>query len=121
KNQGRPTAMPGTLPEPQRNRLLAALPPEAQRLVYPHLRVVTMPLGKVLYEPGETPRGAYFPIDCIISLLYVFKDGMSAEISVVGNEGLVGVALFMGGETTPSRALVQSAGHAFRLSGTRLK
>lgn len=80
-----------------------------------------MPLGKVLYESGEVLRHVYFPIDCIISLLYVMEDGASAEISVVGNEGLVGVALFMGGETTPSRAVVQSPGHAYRLVGQRLK
>jgi len=80
-----------------------------------------MPLGKVLYESGDTLRHVYFPTDCIVSLLYVMEDGASAEISVVGNEGLVGIALFMGGETTPSRAIVQSAGHAYRLAGQRLK
>jgi CRP-like cAMP-binding protein len=80
-----------------------------------------MPLGKVLYESGDPLRHVYFPTDCIVSLLYVLQDGASAEISVVGNEGLIGIALFMGGDTTPSRALVQSAGHAFRLGGQRLK
>jgi CRP-like cAMP-binding protein len=80
-----------------------------------------MPLGKVLYESGGPLRHVYFPTDCIISLLYVMEDGSSAEISVVGNEGMVGIALFMGGETTPSRAVVQSAGHAYRLIGQRLK
>ena len=80
-----------------------------------------MPLGKVLYESGDVLRHVYFPIDCIVSLLYVMEDGASAEISVVGNEGIVGIALFMGGETTPSRAIVQSAGHAYRLIGQRLK
>ena len=76
-----------------------------------------MGLGKVLYEPGDTLRFVYFPSDCIVSLLYVLEDGSSAEISVVGNDGLIGIALFMGGETTPSRAIVQSGGSAFRLSG----
>jgi CRP-like cAMP-binding protein len=80
-----------------------------------------MPLGKVLYESGDVQRHVYFPTDCIISLLYVMKDGSSAEISVVGHEGIVGISLFMGGETTPSRAIVQSAGSAYRLFGRRLK
>jgi CRP-like cAMP-binding protein len=80
-----------------------------------------MPLGKVLYESGDTLRHVYFPTDSIVSLLYVLEDGASAEISVVGNEGLIGIALFMGGETTPSRAVVQSAGNAYRLIGQRLK
>jgi CRP-like cAMP-binding protein len=103
------------------NRLLAALsPPERERLV-PHLKLVAMPLGKVLYESGNVLSHVFFPIDCIVSLLYVMEDGASAEISVVGNEGLIGIALFMGGETTPSRAIVQSAGHAYRLIGRQLK
>jgi CRP-like cAMP-binding protein len=80
-----------------------------------------MPLGEVVYESGDVLPHVYFPTDCIVSLLYVMKDGASAEIAVVGNEGMVGVALFMGGETTPSRAVVQSAGSAFRLSSKRLK
>jgi CRP-like cAMP-binding protein len=113
--------MPAALPEPQQNRLLAALAPEARQRIYPQLRLVAMPLGKVLYEPGGMLQCVYFPTNCIVSLLYVFTDGMSAEISVVGNEGLIGVSLFMGGETTPSRALVQSAGHAYLMSGERLK
>jgi len=77
--------------------------------------------GQVLYESGDVQHNVYFPIDSIISLLYVMADGASAEISVVGNEGLIGVSLFMGGETTPSRAIVQSAGSAYRLAGQRLK
>jgi CRP-like cAMP-binding protein len=106
---------------PQQNHLLAALPrPERERL-WPHLHLVPMPLGEVLYESGDVLRYVYFPIDSIVSLLYVLADGASAEISVVGNEGLIGIALFMGGETTPSRAIVQSAGHAYRLIGQRLK
>ena len=80
-----------------------------------------MPLGMVLYEPGDVLRHVYFPTDCIVSLLYVMKDGASAEISVVGNDGVVGVALLLGGETTPSRAVVQSAGSAYRLRSKRLK
>ena len=80
-----------------------------------------MPLGDVLYESGSQLRYVYFPSTSIVSLLYVMEDGASAEIAVVGNEGMVGVALFMGGETTPSRAVVQSAGHAYRLKGQLLK
>ena len=103
------------------NCLLLALPsPERERL-YPHLQLVSMPLGAVLYESGAKLRHIYFPTNCIISLLYVLKDGASAEIAVVGREGAVGVSLFMGGETTPSRAVVQSAGQAYRLTGARLK
>ena len=106
---------------PEQNRLLAALSSAERERLYPHLRLVTMPLGKALYEPGDTLRYVYFPVDSIVSLLYVLENGASAEISVVGNEGLIGIALFMGGETTPSRAIVQSAGHAYRLIGQRLK
>ena len=80
-----------------------------------------MPLGAPVYEPGAKLRHIYFPTDCIISLMHVLKDGATAEIAVVGREGAVGVSLFMGGESTPSRAVVQSAGHAYRLTGARLK
>jgi CRP-like cAMP-binding protein len=105
--------MAGT-PEPQQNQILDALPlPERERL-FPHLRLVTLPLGKVLYESGDTLRHIYFPTDSIVSLLYVFQNGQSAEIAVVGNDGAIGVALFMGGETTTNRAIVQSAGSAYR-------
>jgi CRP-like cAMP-binding protein len=90
------------------------------RLV-PHLKLVPLTLGEVLYESGIVLRHVYFPVDSIVSLLYVMADGASAEIAVVGNEGLIGVSLFMGGETTPSRAVVQSAGHAYRLTGMMLK
>jgi CRP-like cAMP-binding protein len=106
---------------PEQNHLLAALAPAERERVYPHLKPVPMPLGKVLYESGDTLRHVYFPTDSIVSLLYVLEDGGSAEIAVVGNEGLIGVALFMGGETTPSRAIVQSAGNAYSLSGQLLK
>jgi CRP-like cAMP-binding protein len=113
--------MPTPAPDPQQNHLLAALPVAERERIYPHLRLVPMPLGKVLYESGDVLRHVYFPTDSIVSLQYVLANGASAEIAVVGNEGLIGVALFMGGETTPSRAVVQSSGHAFRLAGQRLK
>ncbi len=103
------------------NHLLAALSPDECARLYPLLELIPMPLGEVLYESGDVLRHVYFPLDSIVSLLYVMEDGASAEISVVGNEGLIGVALFMGGETTPSRAIVQSAGYAYRLAGQRLK
>lgn len=106
---------------PEQNRLLNVLPAAERARLFPHLERVPMPLGKVLYESGDTLQHVYFPIDCIVSLLYVMEDGASAEIAVVGNEGLVGVALFMGGESTTNRAVVQSAGQAYRLDGHRLK
>src|SRR4030081_1293431 len=106
---------------PQQNYLLAAMSPAEQARLYPHLRLVPMPLGEVLYESGDVLRHVYFPTDCIVSLLYVLKDGASAEIAVVGNDGAIGMALFMGGETTTNRAIVQSAGSAYRLTGARLK
>ncbi len=109
------------LHDPTQNFLLAGLSSAERARIYPHLQRVPMALGKVLYESGDVLRHVYFPTDSIISLLYVMADGASAEISVVGNEGLIGVALFMGGETTPSRAIVQSAGYAYRLVGQRLK
>ena len=89
--------------------------------LFPHLKHVTLSLGQVLYESGAPLRDIYFPTDCVVSLLYVLENGSSAEISVVGNEGAVGVALFIGGETTTSRAIVQSGGSAYRLSGPKLK
>jgi CRP-like cAMP-binding protein len=106
---------------PLHNHLLAGLSLEDRNRLLPDLQFVAMPLGKVLYESGDALRHVYFPVDCIVSLLYVMEDGASAEISVVGNEGLIGIALFMGGETTPSRAIVQSAGYAYRLDGQQLK
>jgi CRP-like cAMP-binding protein len=112
---------PATEPKPQQNHLLAALHTDIQQRLFPHLERVPMTLGKVLYEPGDTLRHVYFPTDCIVSLLYVMESGASAEISVVGNEGILGVALFMGGESTPSRAVVQSSGTAYRLLGQKLK
>jgi CRP-like cAMP-binding protein len=106
---------------PQQNHLLAAAPGDVQRRLFPHLELLELPLGEVLYESGDVSRHVYFPTDSIVSLLYVMEDGASAEISVVGNEGVIGISVFMGGESTPSRAIVQSAGHAYRLPGQRLK
>jgi CRP-like cAMP-binding protein len=110
-----------TLHIPTQNRLLAVLPSAESERLYPHLELVSMPLGGVVYESGSRQDHVYFPTTSIVSLLYVLADGASAEIAVVGNEGVVGVALFMGGETTPSRAAVQSAGHAYRLRGSLMK
>jgi CRP-like cAMP-binding protein len=107
--------------QPQQNHLFRALPEDARERVFPQLELVEMPLGHVLYESGDTLQHVYFPTDCIVSLLYVMENGASAEIAVVGNEGMVGIALFMGGETTPNRAIVQSAGQAYRLKGAVLK
>jgi CRP-like cAMP-binding protein len=106
---------------PSLNKLLAALPRDIFERLEPKLELVPLKLGASVYEAGGKQPYVYFPTDAIVSLLYVMKDGASAEIAVVGNEGLVGIALFMGGETTPSRAVVQSAGHAYRLSSKRLK
>ncbi|MEJ1963435.1 MAG: Crp/Fnr family transcriptional regulator [Gammaproteobacteria bacterium] len=108
-------------PSPLQNHILESLPPVVRERLFPHLKRVTLSLGDVLYESGVPLRDIYFPTDCVISLLYVLENGSSAEISVVGNEGAVGVSLFIGGETTTSRALVQSGGSAYRLSGRTLK
>ena len=106
---------------PQVNKLLTALPADIYARLEPNLELVPLKLGASVYEAGGRQAYVYFPTDAIVSLLYVMKDGASAEIAVVGNEGLVGIALFMGGETTPSRAVVQSAGHAYRLRSKLLK
>jgi len=100
---------------PKDNHLLAVLPEAEWQRWQPLLELVDLPLGKVLYESGGTMSHVYFPTTAIVSLLYVMEDGASAEIAVVGNEGLVGVAIFMGGGSTPSRALVQSAGKGYRM------
>ena len=105
----------------KQNQLLAAMPEAEWKRWLPDIEAVDLPLGKVLYEPGITLSHVYFPSTAIISLLYVLENGASAEIAVVGNEGLVGVSLFMGGESTPSRAVVQSAGKGFRLSAQAMK
>ena len=107
--------------DPKKNRLLAALPDAEWQRWRPQLELIALPLGQVLYESGTTLKHVYFPTTAIISLLYVMENGASAEISVVGNEGLVGISLFMGGESTPSRAVVQSAGHGFRLKAQLMK
>jgi CRP-like cAMP-binding protein len=109
------------LTSPPDNQILAALPEDEAARLFPQLKLVELPLGMSVYESGAVQRYIYFPTDSIVSLLYVLKDGASAEIAVVGNEGAIGVALFMGGETTPSRAIVQSAGFAYRLSSRALK
>jgi CRP-like cAMP-binding protein len=106
---------------PRDNQLLAALPEAELSRWMPYLEAVDLPLGKVLYESGSTLSHVYFPTTCIVSLLYVLEDGASAELAVVGHEGLVGVALFMGGGSTPSRGVVQSAGRGFRLPARILK
>jgi CRP-like cAMP-binding protein len=107
--------------EPRNNQLLAALPAAEWERWLPQLEWVEMPLGEVLYESGTTLSHVYFPLTAIVSLLYVMENGASAEIAVVGNEGIVGISLFMGGESTPSRAVVQSAGHGFRLNAQTMK
>jgi CRP-like cAMP-binding protein len=107
--------------DPRRNKLLAALPAAEWARWSPLLEPVELPLGRVVYESGRPLTHVYFPIDSIVSLLYVMENGGSAEIAVVGNEGLVGISLFMGGETTPSRAVVQSAGSGFRLQAEAMK
>jgi CRP-like cAMP-binding protein len=106
---------------PKQNRLLAALPAAAYARLLPDLEETPLELGAALYESGGEQEYVYFPTGSIVSLLYVMRDGSSAEIAVVGNEGVVGIALFMGGETTRSRAVVQSAGSAYRLKGSFLK
>lgn len=101
--------------DPRKNRLLAALPPDIFERWRPMLEAVDLPLGAVLYESGVEMSHVYFPTNGVMSLLYVMEDGSSAEIAVVGKEGVVGVALFMGGGSTPSRAVVQVAGRGFRV------
>ncbi|MFP8777236.1 Crp/Fnr family transcriptional regulator [Hydrogenophaga sp. RWCD_12] len=107
--------------DPSANDLLASLPPAEWERLKPLMEAVDLPLGQVLYESGSKMGHVYFPTTAIISLLYVMEDGASAEIAVVGHEGLVGIALFMGGETTPSRAVVQSAGKGYRLRAQAVK
>lgn len=108
-------------PKSKINYLLSSLPADVYARLLPNLELVALPLGKVLYESGDTLRHVYFPVDCIVSLLYVMEDGASAEISVVGKEGIIGIALFMGGDSTPSRAIIQSGGYAYRLLAQKFK
>ncbi len=115
-----PNLRPQT-PNPKQNHLLDALLIGEFNRLLPNLEHIELPLGKVLYESGGTLSHVYFPTTSIISLLYVMENGASAEIAVVGNEGILGISLFMGGETTSSRAVVQSAGHAYRLKAQLLK
>jgi CRP-like cAMP-binding protein len=109
------------LHSPTQNHLLAGLPAAEYDHLFPHLELVAMPLGEVLYESGGYLQYVYFPTNSIVSLLYVLEDGASAEIAVVGNEGILGIALFMGGDTMPNRAVVQSGGHGYRLKAQFLK
>ncbi|MFZ6722332.1 Crp/Fnr family transcriptional regulator [Undibacterium sp. Ji49W] len=106
---------------PLQNHLLAALPQAEFERIAVHLELVIMPLGEALYEAGATLSYVYFPTTSIVSLLYVLENGASAEIAIVGNEGILGISLFMGGETTPSRAVVQSGGYGYRLKSQHLK
>ena len=106
---------------PKQNHLLAALPAAEFERLAGHLQLVPMPLGEILYEPGGQVQHAYFPTTAIVSLHYVTESGASAEIAGVGNEGVVGISLFMGGQSTPSSAVVQTAGHAYRLGRHLLK
>lgn len=108
-------------PHPQQNHLLAALSPDVQARLFPYLELTPLPLRALLYESRRPMRHVYFPTDSIVSLQYVMENGASTAILVVGNEGLLGVTLFMGGESTPSRSLVQSAGYAYRLPKQRVK
>ena len=114
-------AATSSLQTPKQNQILAALPAEEYARLLPHLELVQLPLGRVLYEPGVEMDYLYFPISGIISLLYVMKSGASAEIGLTGNEGLVGVSLFMGGESTTSRAVTQNASAGYRLKADVLR
>ena len=116
-----PSPNPRPAPNPRENDLLAALSASEFKRLHKHLEPSPMPLGHVVYESGRLLEHVYFPTTAIVSLLYVMENGSSAEIAVVGREGLVGISLFMGGETTPSRAVVQSEGVAFRLAAQFLR
>ena len=106
---------------PTQNRLLCSLPKASQLRLFPYLEPLVLSLGDLLYESGDLLRNVYFPTDSIVSLMYLMSDGAPTEMAVVGNDGIVGIAVFMGGESTPSRAVVRSAGLAYRLPGERLK
>jgi len=113
--------MPDHTDNAQMNHLLGALPADEFARLQPDLKAVSLELGEVIYESGEQLENIYFPTTAIISLLYIMENGSTAEIGMAGNDGLVGIALFMGGTTTPNRAVVQSAGNAFRLSSKALQ
>jgi CRP-like cAMP-binding protein len=117
----KPRMASDTQHSPRQNHLLNALPSGVFERLAPQLESIPMRLGDVLYEPGTRMRHVYFPTTSIVSLMYVMENGASAEIAIVGNEGILGISLFMGGDTTPSRAVVQGAGHAFRLKAQLLK
>jgi CRP-like cAMP-binding protein len=106
---------------PKQNRLLAALPASVLERLEPHLELVPMTLGECLYESGDRLRHVYFPTTAIVSVLYVMTDGAPAEIAVVGNEGMVGIHVFMGGEAMPTSHIVQSSGHSYRLGAGMLR
>ena len=112
--------MPSTY-TPTNNRILSALPARDLERLLPHLELVNLPLGHSLYESGATQPYVYFPVEGIVSLLYITQTGKSAELAVVGREGMIGISLFMGGETTPNRAVVQSTCKAYRLPAQMLK
>ena len=114
-------AIPHTIPNPNQNHLLAALPTAEFGSLAAHLQLVSLPLGEMLYDPGERLQHAYFPTTAVVSLHYVTESGATAETAGVGNEGMVGISLFMGGESTPGSAVVQTAGHAYRLERRLLK
>jgi CRP-like cAMP-binding protein len=109
------------IPLPQQNHLLAALPPEAQDRLFPNLELLSLPLRGLLYESSRPMRHVYFPTDSIVSLQYLLESGDSTAILVIGNEGLLGISLFLGGESTTSRSLVQTAGYAYRLPRPQVK
>lgn len=106
---------------PQQNRLLGALSADAQARIFPHLELISLPVGTVLCDSGDDARYAWFPATAVVSLVYVMESGASAETCMVGNDGMVGLALFMGGNSTPTRAVVENAGYVWRLSGQRLR
>jgi CRP-like cAMP-binding protein len=119
RRRGSTSHMPPT-PRPEENLLLRLLSTEARGRLFPHLKLVHLPVGTVLYESGSLMRHIFFPTDSIVALLYLLENGASAEIALVGNDGAIGISMFMGGESTTSRAVVQSAGRAYRLTGARL-
>lgn len=103
-------------PQPQQNHLLAMLPADARQRLFPQLQLVYLPAGRVLFDPGREMRFAYFPIDSVVAVVGLLEGGSSAEVVLVGNEGVVGLACFMGGESTPLRVVVKFGGHAFRVA-----